>query len=102
MHAVIGDVSGKVSACANVERMKIRGHTDRLGAPQYNRRLSERRANAVANYLRNKVDFAKIETFGLGAAQPSTYCKSRLPPCALIDCLAPDRRVVSEIQGIAK
>lgn len=96
------EVTGKLPACAKVERVTIRGHTDRLGASQYNQRLSERRANAVANYLRSKGDFAKIETFGLGETQPSTSCERTLPRRALIACLAPDRRVAIEIEGIAK
>lgn len=96
------EVIGKLSDCAKVEQVTIRGHTDRLGTPQYNQRLSERRADAVAHYLRNKGDFAKVETFGLGETQPSTSCEFGLPRRALIDCLAPDRRVVIEIQGAAK
>lgn len=96
------EVIGKLASCATIERLTVRGHADRLGAPQYNQRLSERRASSIANYLRDKGNFAKIEIVGLGETEPVTSCASGLPRRTLIDCLAPDRRVVIEIQGTAK
>jgi OOP family OmpA-OmpF porin len=79
-------------------RYVVRGHADRLGSPRYNQRLSERRAQAVRAYLIDKgVPAQNIEAIGLGASQPEASC----PPMrrrALIDCLAPDRRVSIEIQ----
>ena len=36
---------------ANVQAVRVEGHTDFMGSEQYNQALSERRANAVANYL---------------------------------------------------
>jgi outer membrane protein OmpA-like peptidoglycan-associated protein len=47
-------------------RIEIAGHTDNLGAPQYNQTLSEKRAAAVRDYLIKKggVDPAKITAVG--------------------------------------
>ena len=52
--------------------IKVSGHTDRVGPADYNRRLSERRADAVARILKT-VDGAprKIETRALGEDQPA-------------------------------
>ena len=47
------------------------GHTDSQGSESSNQALSERRANAVADYLRQKgVVEARIETIGFGEMQP--------------------------------
>jgi len=47
-------------------RIEIAGHTDNLGAPQYNQTLSEKRAAAVRDYLIKKggVDPTKITAVG--------------------------------------
>jgi len=39
------------SRVANVTRIEVSGHADRSGSPQYNQRLSQRRADAVAAEL---------------------------------------------------
>ena len=47
------------------------GHTDSVGDYDYNQRLSERRADAVANYLRSRrVAPQRIAAYGLGESQP--------------------------------
>ena len=47
------------------------GHTDSQGSESSNQGLSEQRANAVADYLRQKgVVEARIETIGFGETQP--------------------------------
>jgi outer membrane protein OmpA-like peptidoglycan-associated protein len=49
----------------------IAGHTDSVGTDDYNQRLSERRAQAAADYLVSQgVDRARINTRGLGEAEP--------------------------------
>lgn len=51
--------------------VQIIGHTDADGDAVYNQRLSERRANAVADVLsENGVPFSRLQTFGQGEAQP--------------------------------
>jgi outer membrane protein OmpA-like peptidoglycan-associated protein len=51
--------------------ISVQGHTDSIGSAAYNQRLSERRAQAVANYLENLgVRSSRLETIGYGKSQP--------------------------------
>ncbi len=79
--------------------VKVGGHTDRLGNPQYNQALSEKRAASVKSYLVSQgIEGAKIETTGYGESQPVATCEQKNRK-ALIECLAPNRRVVVEMEG---
>lgn len=92
-------VVAKLKGLASIRYININGHTDRLGGAQYNQRLSEKRAEAVRAYLASKgVDPDKMETFGFGKTLPVQSC-GRMSRDVLIACLAPNRRVVVEIQG---
>ncbi len=55
----------------NLNKVKIIGYTDNIGNPEYNLKLSEQRANSVANVFLNH-GFIKqnIQIIGKGAAQP--------------------------------
>jgi outer membrane protein OmpA-like peptidoglycan-associated protein len=51
--------------------VEVAGHTDNTGADQYNQQLSERRANAVAAYLKTRsVRADRIITVGAGEGHP--------------------------------
>jgi outer membrane protein OmpA-like peptidoglycan-associated protein len=51
--------------------IEIIGHTDDKGSDTYNQRLSERRANAVASFLKaNGIPAARINTKGMGESDP--------------------------------
>lgn len=51
--------------------VQIIGHTDSDGDASFNQRLSEQRANAVADVLlREGIPFSRIQTFGRGESQP--------------------------------
>ncbi len=51
--------------------VEIVGHTDSRGSEAYNQRLSEKRAEAVANYLIERgVDPSRITTSGRGESEP--------------------------------
>ncbi len=94
------EVVAKVKALGAVRYINVNGHADRLGSPQYNQKLSEKRAEAVRNYLVSKgVPGDKVETFGFGKTAPVKGCAEQKNRKALIECLAPNRRVVVEIQG---
>ena len=90
----------------------IIGHTDPLGSPDDNLRLSEERAMAVRNYLVGRGLPANIiKTEGRGESQLKvTEAECRASGRAatrseLIACLAPDRRVeiiAIAVQGNAK
>ena len=93
------DLNGTQFDVVNVE-----GHTDRIGSPAYNQRLSEERAQAVKAYLveSGKVDPSKISASGKGESAPITKpgeCKGHKHTAKLIACLQPDRRVEIEVVG---
>ena len=49
----------------------VSGHTDSSGSDQHNQKLSEERANAVANYLKGqKIISDRLDIVGFGEAQP--------------------------------
>ncbi len=82
----------------------VTGHTDRIGSPDYNLRLSNSRATAVKDYLVNSADIpaAKVTTRGVNGSEPVTtaeQCGPQLTRAQLIVCLAPDRRVEVEVTG---
>lgn len=86
------------------DHIMIEGHTDRIGAKQYNEKLSLQRADAVKTYLVSKgaVPAEKITTVGKGSTAPMTEvgtCKGIHTSAAVIACLEPDRRVDLEVTG---
>jgi outer membrane protein OmpA-like peptidoglycan-associated protein len=51
--------------------IEVQGHTDSRGSDNYNQRLSERRAEAVSTYLRNRgVSSSRLTTKGYGETAP--------------------------------
>ena len=81
----------------------VLGYTDRIGSDAYNQGLSERRAQSVVDYLISKgIPADKISARGMGESNPVTgnTCDNVKQRAALIDCLAPDRRVEIEVKGI--
>lgn len=97
-----GEVMSKLANCAKLDMIIVTGHTDRLGSQQYNQKLSEKRADAVAAYLKSKGIRAQVNTSGAGKTQPVKACDVKLTRKQLIDCLAPNRRVVIEARGFAQ
>jgi OOP family OmpA-OmpF porin len=85
------------------DRVAVTGHTDRLGKHDYNLKLSQRRAQAVAEYLvQGGVAGNKIAATGVDGANPVTTrgeCVGNSPTPKLIACLARDRRVEIEVTG---
>lgn len=86
------------------EVIVVEGHTDRLGTPAYNQKLSQRRADAVKAYLVSSggFDANKVTANGKGESNPVTTaadCKGNKPSAKLIACLQPDRRVDIEVTG---
>ena len=94
------EVVAKLKDLKDVRYIIVNGHADRLGSPQYNQRLSEKRAEAVRAYLVSKgVDAGKVETLGFGKTLPVKACPDQKDRKGLIACLADNRRVVVEVQG---
>ncbi len=91
----------KSKDCASIKMLLVTGHTDRIGSADYNQRLSELRAAAVVGYLGSK-GLGGAQIAGAGKTLPIKSCDDKLPRKAQIDCLAPNRRVVVDVQGPAK
>ena len=83
-----------------LRKLKVTGHTDLMGKPDDNRKLSLRRAEAVRKYLLSRDGNFRIEVAGLGETQPLVKCDEKKPRAELIRCLAPNRRV--EIEPLAE
>jgi OOP family OmpA-OmpF porin len=101
--AIDSEIISKLPNVQKLELVLVTGHTDRIGTQQYNQKLSERRADAVRDYLVSKgVPKDRIETLGMGKTQPvpGVVCNQKALK-ALIACLAPNRRVEVEVKGEA-
>jgi OOP family OmpA-OmpF porin len=99
--AIDSQIVGKLSQIQKLEVVLVTGHTDRLGTDAHNQPLSQRRADAVRDYLVSKgVPRDRIETIGMGEKQPlpGVQCdQTNLKE--LIACLQPNRRVEVEVKG---
>lgn len=82
----------------NVSAVKIVGFADEIGSEGYNDKLSMKRANTVASYLRNKGIQVNgtSEIRGLGESSSVSDCEGKTG-AALRACLWQDRRVEVEI-----
>ena len=90
---------------ADLERVTAVGHADAIGSDDYNERLSERRADAVRDYLLAKgLDPRAIVVEGKGKREPVTegacdWARDPLDKAELVACLQPDRRVEVDVVG---
>jgi len=67
---VLGEWESRLEQCPEVH-VAINGHTDSIGSAAYNLKLSQRRADAVKDFLVNKgVSAARLTTKGFGMADP--------------------------------
>ena len=99
--AIDSEIISKLPGVQKLELVLVTGHTDPIGTQAYNQKLSERRADAVRDYLVSKgVPKDKIETLGMGKTQPipGLVCNQKNFK-EKVACLAPDRRVEVEVKG---
>jgi OOP family OmpA-OmpF porin len=89
-------------ASSSYASVAIVGHADRIGAAAYNQQLSERRAQALRDYLvGDGIEAQKISARGVGSSEPVTSKAD----CAgahgarLIQCLQPDRYAEVTVDG---
>lgn len=55
-------------------KLLLRGHTDKRGKAEFNERLSQRRAQAVAQFLIDQgIDSSRIRVEGMGGTQPVAF-----------------------------
>jgi OmpA-OmpF porin, OOP family len=67
---VLDEVVGVVTKCPKL-KVEVSGHTDAIGSDQDNLKLSERRAGAVADFIRAAgIPAAQISSVGYGATKP--------------------------------
>jgi OmpA-OmpF porin, OOP family len=101
--AVLDKLEDQIAHAA-YRSVDITGHTDRIGTPGYNRHLSERRAQAVRDYLADHgLDLRKITAKGVGSSEPNTtknQCDG-LHGARFIQCLQPDRYAEVTVSGTA-
>jgi OOP family OmpA-OmpF porin len=91
----IDDALAKISG-VDLEMVIATGHTDSIGTEQYNQRLSERRAQAVKDYLVSKgIPASKVTTIGKGESQPVATNKTK-------EGRQKNRRVDIEFKGVRK
>jgi len=77
MTAALDTVVAKVKASRGDEKLLIVGHTDSIGSDAYNKKLSLRRAQAVADYLVGQgLDRSRMTIKGMGEAEPVADNKS--------------------------
>ena len=57
--------------------IEISGHTDKYGEPEYNRELSQRRADAVRRYFTKHGLATRFTAVGYGASQPLSVSEKR-------------------------
>ena len=99
--ATLDGIYGEI-AQVHSAKVAVAGYTDRIGSDAGNLKLSQRRADTVANYLVQKgVATNAISATGYGKANPVTgaTCDQVKGRKALIACLAPDRRVEIAVNG---
>ena len=92
----LDDISAALAADPSITDVDITGYADRLGSTRYNQTLSEKRANAVRDYLVAKgIDGKRLKAYGKGESNPIVTCNNK-KRADLIKCLEPNRRVEVE------
>ncbi|NYE61039.1 OOP family OmpA-OmpF porin [Duganella sp. 1224] len=92
----LDDIANVLNTNSGIDNVVITGYADRLGSEKYNQKLSERRANAVKDYLVGKgISANRLNAVGKGEANPVVECHDK-KRADLIKCLEPNRRVEVE------
>jgi OOP family OmpA-OmpF porin len=98
----LDEIAAALAADTSITDVDVTGYADRLGSDKYNLKLSQRRADAVREYLVGKgVDGSRLKAYGKGEANPVVTCTEK-NRAALIKCLEPNRRVEVEQITIEK
>jgi OOP family OmpA-OmpF porin len=99
----LDDIAAALQADPTITDVDIVGYADRLGSKKYNLKLSQRRAEAVRDYLVSKgVEPKRLKAYGKGSANPVVTCEGIKKRAELIKCLEPNRRVEVEQITIEK
>jgi outer membrane protein OmpA-like peptidoglycan-associated protein len=66
----------EIAKMLNASEVKVEGHTDSVGSESVNKEISEKRAEAVADYLKS-AGITKVEAEGYGFEKPLASNKSK-------------------------
>ncbi|MBZ9556811.1 MULTISPECIES: type VI secretion system membrane subunit TssM [unclassified Modicisalibacter] len=95
----LDDLAERLLNTRDLGQILITGHADPIGNEANNRKLSLQRAMTIRQYLVGKgVPAGLIEARGVGSERPLVTCDRDQPRAALIECLAPNRRVEIEVR----
>lgn len=84
----------------SLERVEVVGHTDRIGNPEYNDKLSRQRAENVRAFLvKQGLPADRVVASGRGGRVPLVMCTEVTGRKPLIECLQANRRVEITVKG---
>jgi OmpA-OmpF porin, OOP family len=97
---LLSEFVAKLRQFKTIQRILITGHTDRLGSPAYNSRLSESRAQAIRQFLIQEGFAASlIQVAGAGESDPLVTCSGDRATTELRTCLQVNRRVEVRVKA---
>jgi OmpA-OmpF porin, OOP family len=97
---LLSEFVAKLRQFKTIQRILITGHTDRLGSPAYNSRLSEARAQAIRQFLIQEGFAASlIQVAGAGESDPLVTCSGDRATAELRTCLQINRRVEVRVKA---
>jgi outer membrane protein OmpA-like peptidoglycan-associated protein len=97
--AAVDALATDLKRTQSIDVVTVIGYTDRFGSVAHNRDLSRRRAQAVADALKERgLNPARFDVRGAGSTAPVATCPGG-KSAAVIACLAPNRRVEIRVSG---
>ncbi len=97
---LLSDFVAKLRQFKTIQRILITGHTDRLGSPAYNSRMSEARAQSIRQFLIDEGFSASlIQVAGAGESDPLVTCSGDRATAELRACLQVNRRVEVRVKA---
>ena len=77
-YPVLDEVAETMKAYTYIKKVEVQGHTDSQGKDDYNKDLSQRRANAVRKYIMDKgVEGERLTAVGFGEDEPIDTNKTK-------------------------
>lgn len=97
---LLSEFVAKLRQFKTIQRILITGHTDRLGSPAYNSRMSEARAQSIRQFLIDEGFSASlIQVAGAGESDPLVTCSGDRATPELRACLQVNRRVEVRVKA---